>query len=299
MTYSNRINLLEASKDRFIDKNPNLNDEQKAEIKAFFNKHSNLDKIVPNWQKEGLTWKYEDFFNAMLPYLDKDTMKDAINNFCKMSRNLYEDQKNIIKNFFNKFPDEAKKVNWADYDLTYEDFINVMLPLQKDYLLPQEKFKDLVEGEDYINFGSDDSFNYFLVKTFKASYVLASNNVPPKTWSTLPGWYREWNWINDYPKEHIKTNEREGDYYGGAKWCISMHHTPTYWNDYTSSHDYIFVIANKKGVKEKKIAVQLSKSGNIETYTNYGFDTSFNSATTRWIRDYIYSCDAYKEYYGK
>lgn len=300
MNYKDTIKLMEASKDRFIDKNPNLTKEQCEEVKDFFNKRNNLHGLIKDWNK-AINYTYSDFFNIMLPYLDKDALKKAISDFCKNTRKLNEDEQNIIRVFFSRFPEEGKKVNWADYEgYTYEDFIEIMLPYQKDYLLPQEKLKDLKEGEDYIFLGTDDWYNYYFVKTFKASYTLASNNVPPKTWSyPLPHWYGEHNWINDYPRKEMETNVRSGSFYGGAKWCISMHHTDKYWNDYTKNYDFIFALEkDKKLTKEKKVAIQVSKRGDIEQFVNYGKDDSFHSVVTSKIRKFLTNNEKFKEIYG-
>lgn len=61
MAHYDFFKLLE-NKDRFIDNNPNLTPEQKAEIKDYFHSHNDQEKNI-DWNNKNL--KYEDFSKVM------------------------------------------------------------------------------------------------------------------------------------------------------------------------------------------------------------------------------------------
>ena len=69
MTFQDRIKLTEASKDRFIDRNENLTDEQKLEIKQFFKKHPDQDNKI-EWNTSDAL-QYKDFFEVMTTFNER------------------------------------------------------------------------------------------------------------------------------------------------------------------------------------------------------------------------------------
>ena len=325
MRYRDRIRLLEASKDRFIDKNTNLSDEQKEEIKAFFKKYANLDGLIKDWQKAQNTYEYEDFYNIMKPYLDKEAEKEKNtargqkikDNFPKIqnSNNLSDEEKKALEMLFRKAPQVADEIDWDNVgNLTYQDFIDKFTPYQKDYIMKKGTFKDLVEGEDYIFLGKDDTYNYFYILTHKASRILGSNAVPPKMWwkfnsnRNIPmgnhGWYRKHNLIFDYPYEPNLAKGGKEYGYGGASWCIAMPHSDAHWRTYLITLDndsnsrYIFAIANRPKVAEKKVAVVIDKrNGFVNEVVSGVTDAEVTSSqyNLMWIpkeqRDDHVACD--------
>ena len=297
MKYKDRIKLYE-NKDRFIDGNTNLTDEQKTEIKNFFNTHGGLDsQLIKDWNKAKKEFKYEDFYNLMKPYLERDAKKHdegekkkkeerskKVKDFLDRNgnRKLATNEREALKTLFRLAPQTADDIDWDSADnMSYSDFTDKFLPYQKDYLIKKGKKSDLEEGVDYVSLGSDDMYNYFYVITHKASRILGSNAVPPKTWFTkLPWWYEKHNWIMDYPKEPnlmLKADENGNRKlgFGGASWCIAMPHSDKFWLQYTNGGTkFVFAIANRPGVAEKKVAVCINSNGHIYDYVNCGKDIS-------------------------
>ena len=309
MTYAEVIKLYEA-KDSYIDRNPNLTDDQKTEIKDFFKKYSNLENIIKDWYTARDKWEYEDFYNVMKPYLDKAKEKEEnkrkkaerdknVNDYFEQNKYgsyLTDEQQQALRALTRKAPQAIDDIDWDNAkNYRYKDFTDKFAPYQKDYILKKGKFSDLVEGEDYIKLGSDDAYNYYYVLTHKASRILGSNAVPPKMWWNFTrkdsygreeavgnhSWYRKHNLIFDYPYEEnmsMKANE-EGKRpfgYGGASWCIGMPHTDKHWVDYIigrygSADRFVYAIANRPKVAEKKVAVRLNHNNGYIAEAVSGF----------------------------
>ena len=189
--------------------------------------------------------------------------------FIDSNENLTDEQKLEVKEFFRKHNEQDGKIDWQkSKSLTYNDFFKVMKNFNERFL-PKFSLSDLKEGEDYVLLGKDSSFKYYLIKTYKASVVFASNNVKPEVWGPLCDWYmdnsatgEETNWqdnvVHDYPQ---RINEKGKVEYGGAKWCISINHTQKFWNDYmdedsrTSSTMFVFAISISEFTTSKKFAI--------------------------------------------
>ena len=116
---------------------------------------------------------------------------------------LTDEQREILKHFFKKYPNYESKIDWNKKDLTFEDF--------KDLLANEGKSKSqakknglagLKEGEDYVIVDQKPDFIAYQPLTYLGSKTIASNAVPP-----------------------VKEN--------GAKWCIAYQKTDKYWKDYT------------------------------------------------------------------
>ena len=98
---------------------------------------------------------------------------------------------------------------------------------------------------------------------------MASNAVRPKIYfRDLKFWYNKYNWLLDYPKAHVKTRrEGEGDFFGGASWCLAMRHSPEFWQRYIG-YKVVFAIGKVKGLDEKKLAIICYKDGSFESITD-------------------------------
>lgn len=79
MNYIEYIKLLESDKDRFFDKNENLNDKEKEYYKKFFKDHSSADKQIKNWN---FKLSKEDFDKAIYNF---------DNNFSKLPTETMDD----------------------------------------------------------------------------------------------------------------------------------------------------------------------------------------------------------------
>ena len=102
--------------------------------------------------------------------------------------NLTDSQKLEIIEMLAKYPDFENKVDWnKNESLTYMDFYtSILRPLYLKDLNP----KGLIEGKDYdiIYEDKDKKEIAYVVYTYDASRILASNNVEPKIWTELPYW---------------------------------------------------------------------------------------------------------------
>src|SRR5574344_3152734 len=81
---------IQENKDRFIDKNDNLDSEQKDKVKKFIKSHPESEKKL-DWNKSGsLTWKdFEQIFN------DANSTKSTIKKATKENKRLlFENKKN-------------------------------------------------------------------------------------------------------------------------------------------------------------------------------------------------------------
>ena len=102
--------------------------------------------------------------------------------------NLTDSQKLEIIEMLAKYPDFENKVDWnKNKSLTYMDFYtSILRPLYLKDLNPN----GLIEGKDYdiIYEDKDKKEIAYVVYTYDASRILASNNVEPKIWTELPYW---------------------------------------------------------------------------------------------------------------
>ena len=170
--------------------------------------------------------------------------------------NLTDEQKQEIIELLGKHPSYENKIDWnKNKSLTYEDFMSVLRPLYVNDLDP----RGLIEGIDY-----DILYEYgkevlYIVRTYNASKILASNSVEPKMWTKLPSWCGEEEKTDEahafgyFDSEHGKMKP-------GAKWCISMQTSDKHWNDYSSDFYFFFWFRNKASLKNsRKIAIGVSK----------------------------------------
>ena len=167
-----------------------------------------------------------------------------------------DEQKQEIIELLGKHPSYENKIDWnKSSSLTYEDFLKVLRPLYINDLDP----RGLIEGEDYnILYESDDEVLY-IVRTYNASKILASNSVEPELWTKIPSWCGEAEKTDEahafghFDSEHGKMKP-------GAKWCISMQTSDLHWNQYSTDFYFFFWFRDKASLKNsRKIAIGVSK----------------------------------------
>ena len=218
-----KVYRLFENKDKFINRNPNLTDEQKKEIKDTLNRYSYLEGTV-DWNKSD-KFTYEDFKSMIL---DK----------AKTSKTSQKKQKRSMAG----------------------------LTEGKDYLC-------LYDGEGKMKGGGREVM--YVPLTWKASMILGSNHVEPKTWpdsKLMPA--------KDFVGGDVKVevDPRTGEkkvWMPGAKWCVADPDTRYHWDTYMSMGSeflYWFRIPNDKETmlakddKNQKIAIEF-RGGTSEVKT--------------------------------
>lgn len=222
---------------------------------------------------------------------------------------LSEEEKEILIRFFNQHPEQDSKctefgIDWNRRENTADKFFNLVNSFNKRFL-PKLELRDLKPGIDYSFVGKDYFYNYYFIFSHKGAVTVASNNVAPEIWTKTCGWgyaraisYDE-NTMKDYP---IKVSEDGATTLkGGAKWCIAVNHTDTFWNDYIfGKHNegygyyFIFACARIPNIEEryKKIAIQLDTEKEFDYFFDM-FDACDNSYSNPPFGDFA---DGYKEW---
>ena len=170
--------------------------------------------------------------------------------------NLTDEQKQEIIELLGRHPSYENKIDWnKSSSLTYEDFLKVLRPLYINDLDP----RGLVEGEDYdILYESDDEV-FYIVRTYNASKILASNSVEPELWTKIPSWCGEAE-KTDEAHAFGHFDSEHGNMKPGAKWCISMQTSDLHWNQYSTDFYFFFWFRDKASLKNsRKIAIGVSK----------------------------------------
>jgi len=98
----------------------------------------------------------------------------------KKIKNLTDDQKNELINFFNKNPHIENKIDWSNTNtLTYDDFKPLFDIRSKTKMIKSVKEKGisgLEEGKDYINFPISKGVAYIPLN-YEASKLIASKRI--------------------------------------------------------------------------------------------------------------------------
>ena len=171
--------------------------------------------------------------------------------------NLTDEQKQEIIEVLGRHPSYDNKIDWnKNNSLTYEDFLKVLRPLYINDLDP----RGLIESQDYdILYESKDEVLY-IVRTYNASKILASNSVEPELWTPIPSWCGEAE-KTDRAHAFGHFDSEHGDMKPGAKWCISMQTSDRYWNQYSPNFQFLFWFRNNPRLEDnRKITIELSKS---------------------------------------
>lgn len=218
-----RLYKLLENKDKFINKNLNLNDEQKKEIKDTLKRYSYLESTV-DWNKSD-KFTYEDFKSMIL-----DRVKTSKTSQKKQKRSM------------------------------------AGLTEGEDYLC-------LYDGEGHMKGGGREII--YIPLTWKASMILSSNHVEPKTWpdsKIMPAS----DFVGGDVKVEIDPNTKEKKVWmPGAKWCIADPKTRIHWDNYMdrdSEFLFWFRIPKDKDTllakddKNQKIAIEF-RGGTSEVRT--------------------------------
>ena len=177
-------------------------------------------------------------------------------NLIRKNPNLTEEQKQEIIEVLTRHPSYENKIDWnRNNKLTYEDFLNVLRPLYINDLDP----RGLVEGKDYDLLLNKGNEQLYVVYTYNASKILASNNVVPKIWTEIPDWCGKEEFTDEaHAFGHF--DSEHGDMKPGAKWCISMQTSDRYWNQYSPDFHFFFWFRNNNRLRtNKKIAISVYK----------------------------------------
>ena len=177
-------------------------------------------------------------------------------NLIRKNPNLTEEQKQEIIEVLTRHPSYENKIDWnRNNKLTYEDFLNVLRPLYINDLDP----RGLVEGKDYDLLLNKGNEQLYVVYTYNASKILASNNVVPKIWTEIPDWCGKEEFTDEaHAFGHF--DSEHGDMKPGAKWCISMQTSTKYWNRYSEDFYFFFWFRNNPRLEDnRKTAIGVSK----------------------------------------
>lgn len=167
--------------------------------------------------------------------------------------NLTPEKKSEIIGMLGRHPSYENKINWnKNNSLTYDDFLNVLRPLYINELDP----RGLIEGQDYDILYKAEGEVLYVVHTYEASKILASNSVGPEIWTYLPDW--------------VGAEEREGKAHAfgkadpdhnnmspGAKWCISMQTSTFWWGTHSANYYFFFWFRDKDSLGDKRKLVIL------------------------------------------
>jgi hypothetical protein len=205
-------------------------------------------------------------------------------NLIRKNPNLTEEQKQEIIEVLNKHPSYENKVDWnRNNKLNYEDFLAVLRPLYINDL----DFRGLIEGKDYDLLLDKSNEKLYLIYTYNASKIIASNSVEPKLWTEIPDWcgYEE---KIDEAQAFGHFDSEHGDMKPGAKWCISMQTSNELWNDYSNDFYFVFWIRDDESLgNNQKIAISIDKE-NGEIADNFNAsDNKISLSIPQYIEDVI------------
>ena len=109
----------------------------------------------------------------------------------KRLRNLTDEQKQEIIDFFKKKPNLENRIDWNRRDLTYDDFKEVMDPKgikawSQKRMVKSSGIRGLTEGEDYIALDAPEGIDAYIPLNHEASRLIACSNLGSgsTTWCT-------------------------------------------------------------------------------------------------------------------
>ena len=78
----------------------------------------------------------------------------------KKLKNLTDDEKDILIDFFKKKPNLENKINWNDKNLTFDDFKAVMDTTKTERIknVKKQGLKGLKPNKDYVELKTNDDF---------------------------------------------------------------------------------------------------------------------------------------------
>ena len=209
------------------------------------------------------------------------------------NRNLTSEQKAEIIELLGRHPSYENKIDWnKSNSLTYEDFLKVLRPLYINELDP----RGLVEGKDYDLIINEKDEQLYIIYTYEASVILASNSVGPELWTKIPDWCGREEFTD---KAHAfgHFDPEHGNMKPGAKWCISMQTSDNYWNQYSKDFCFFFWFRNKTSLRNnRKIAIAIRKTTWEIAFLYNGADNKIGTTPPSYIIEAINGeKDNYKE----
>lgn len=132
----------------------------------------------------------------------------------KRLRNLTDEQKQEVIDFFRKKPNLENRIDWNRRDLTYDDFLEVMDPernmtkSQRRRLVKSSGIRGLKRGEDYIPLEAPEGIDAYIPLNYEASKLIACKDVGS----------------------------------GVGAWCTAWQKSPQYWNQYTDEGNAMIYI---------------------------------------------------------
>ena len=131
----------------------------------------------------------------------------------KRLRNLTDEQKQEIIDFFKKKPNLENRIDWNRRDLTYDDFKEVMDPKgikawSQKRMVKSSGIRGLTEGEDYIALDAPEGIDAYIPLNHEASKLIACKDVGT----------------------------------GVGAWCTAWQKSSEYWNKYTNRNDVMIYI---------------------------------------------------------
>ena len=148
----------------------------------------------------------------------------------KRLRNLTDEQKQEVIDFFRKKPNLENRIDWNRRDLTYEDFLEVMDPernmtkSQRRRLVKSSGIRGLKKGEDYIPLEAPEGIDAYIPLNYEASKLIACKDIGS----------------------------------GVGAWCTAWQKSPEHWNRYTDRNNVMIYIL----YPNTKEAIRYSRSSN-------------------------------------
>ncbi|MCK9544370.1 MAG: hypothetical protein M0R03_20315, partial [Novosphingobium sp.] len=136
----------------------------------------------------------------------------------KRLRNLTDEQKNELINFFNKKPNLESKIDWNNKDLTFDDFKEIMntSKTERKKSVKNVGISGLVLGEDYLDFPTPNkNFTAYIPLNYEASKLIASKDIG----------------------------------YCEGKWCTAYQKTDKHWNEYVVQKEIVLIYIIGKNTK--------------------------------------------------
>jgi len=201
--------------------------------------------------------------------------------FINPNPNLTPEQKEELISLFKKFTTLGGNIKWGSKEVnnwTYEQFLPY---IQASKQSKNQSFKNglegLVQGEDYEVIGKyDDGTISYAIFDYKASVVIASNQVEPQVFTPLPHWAFT-DEVKDLkvfpfgkpenpscdldrsvnPPRIVKEFAERDTIFPGAKWCTAMQTSDGHWNEYTQHKIKLAYICSpsQEEMKWKKTAL--------------------------------------------
>lgn len=180
------MDRLRESIDRFINNNVNLTDEEKKEVKDFFNKHRDQIGLV-NWQKEGTLLTY-DYFKKIIDdyYNRKNKRVDGLSQLQEgVDYNIVYNNNGIIGYEVLTFKGSCTLASnnvapevWSDVDKNYKEAPGFERNVVSDFPQKEENGEKLYGGAKWCTAYKHTSKHWDEYKQVGMDFVYLIGNVP-------------------------------------------------------------------------------------------------------------------------